>query len=407
MHSPETQRRFSFLTSQLAPNASHAPPLSVLPREFGDAFAGTGSEREEIALVEEALRLQPPMDQAVFSISVDRYVAMSALQKAVRLGESSIAAAAISVLFRSGHTAMAWKRLRTIAVEDIGLGDPVVSGFVLWLSKRRTLHDKFGNGLLANLALNLMCSAVKSRDMTDVAGWSTLPGAIDQLVSKYAQLSSADLVLIASNPNECFQVRHAAARAMFPARFRGADRWKRRTADDRKALYEALDMPEAIAFMIEADVAFGGDVLTSAGPMVWALMSGSRVIGSGKDDFDNGGLHLIGGVPASAYDRYTRLGQSVLRKMLQQHQPWRDYFRRHPEAQPMPCMLRALFYTEGGLLRPKLLYDRSKDLYWSILQEKFASTGISSMDEGGWELLELTREAIPRITQLRERALER
>ena len=68
--------------------------------------------------------------------------------------------------------------------------------------------------------------------------------------------------------------------------------------------------------------------------------------------------------------------------------------------------MRALFYTEGGVLRPRLSYERSDELYWAILKAKFASTGIASMQQGGWELLELLREALREINERRRQAVE-
>jgi hypothetical protein len=170
-------------------------------------------------------------------------------------------------------------------------------------------------------------------------------------------------------------------------------------------LYEALGMPSSLINMVEADVAFGGDVLTSAAPLSWALLRGSNEIGVAGDPFEPGKIERVGDVIGATYDRHTRLGCRVLSKMLRGHKPWIDFFRRHPAAQPMECIKRALFYAEGGVLRPRLTYDRSADLYWSVLGAKFASTRIKSLEEGGLELLSLVQEALPLINDIRRKAL--
>ena len=395
------------LLSPLPPaHAGQVLPKSQLPdKVFFGLFGEDAAPKHSIHLLADLLKAAPANVSASRPIISDQYVAMSALQKSVRLGVWNIACDASDYLIANGRLAANWKRLRTIAVEDVGLGDPAVATFVLWLAGRKDLHATLGDRPLSHLALQLLCASMKSRDMCDVSFWAALPGTIGPLMHDLGQADSHDLVAIASDAGKTFAFRHAAARALFPARFKGAHQWRRRSVDDRLALYDRLRMPQPVAMMIEADITFGGDVLTSAGPVVWASVSSSDRVGRSKDALDCGGLDLLGGLPASTYDRYTRLGHRVLRTMLRDHQPWMDFFKRHPKAQPLPCLLRALFYTEGGLLRPKLAYDRSSDLYWSILQAKFASTGITSMDDGGWELLDLTRDAMPKINILREKRL--
>lgn len=412
MEMTDKQLNYPTFAAPLLSSLPRARAVPVLPKSqlpdhvFLDLCSEGAKPEQSTQLLEDLLKAAPTSVSSSRPIISDQYIAMSALQKSVRLGLWNIACDASDYLTANGCVAANWKRLRTIAVEDVGLGDPAVATFVLRLAGRKDLHATLGDRPLSHLALQLLCTSVKSRDMCDVSFWNTLPGTIGHLMQDYGQADSQDLVAIASDAGEVLAVRHAAARALFPARIKGAKQWRRRSVDDRLVLYDRLQMPQPIALMIEADVTFGGDVLTSAGPVLWALLSSCEHVGSSNDDLDCGGLELLGGLPASTYDRYTRLGHRVLRTMLRDHEPWMDFFKRHPGAQPMDCLLRALFYTEGGLLRPKLTYDRSSDLYWSILQAKFVSTGIASMDEGGWELLDLTRDALPKINILRENQLK-
>lgn len=172
-------------------------------------------------------------------------------------------------------------------------------------------------------------------------------------------------------------------------------------------LYEALAMPPSAVAMIESDVAFGGDVLTSAGPMAWAMLRGSGEIKVGQDPFHHIRAEMAGNVLAASYDRYTRTGRRIIVAMLKDHGPWADFFARHPLADPMECMLRAIFYVEGGVLHPRQAHDLSDRIYWDILQAKLATTGIRSMSEGGLELLTLAQAAIPTLNDRRRAAIGR
>ena len=384
-------------------------PKSVLPSELMQLSSGRTETAAALPLLttlaQKALTTfptSPPLPR-----HIDLYVAMSALQKAIRIGNIPLAISASRWLIEKGFAAANWKRLRTIAVEDVGLGDPEVAAFVVWLAARKDLHAQLGDFNLSVCAINCTDSAIKSRDMSDLAYWSDLPGAMDHLMPMFGQAKSSELVIIASDPSETLRTRYAAARALFPFRHRAAPIWKRRWPEDRMPLYEALAMPPAVVAMIESDVAFGGDVLTSAGPMAWAMLRGSRAIKAGQDPFHEIHAEMAGDVLAASYDRYTRTGRRIIAAMLKDYPPWADFFARHPLADPMECMMRAIFYVEGGVLHPRQTHDFSDRLYWDILKAKLATTGIRSMSEGGLELLTLAQAAIPTLNDRRRAAIGR
>lgn len=337
-------------------------------------------------------------------LSVDHYVAMSAMQKAVRLGEEQLAATASATVIATGGRAMNWRRIRVMAVEDVGAGDPDVAAFVLWLAGQKELHAEHGDLALARVALSLLCRAVKSRDMCDLHFWANLPGTAADLVEGFTKEAADRLIEIAADPAETVRVRYAASRSLFPAKFKGASTWTRRRVCDRHRLYDKIGMPPAFAYMVEADVAFGGDALTSAGPAIWAMMSAGKV-GAGADPLDQDDDEVIGGVLVASYDRHTRLGSRALSHFNAEHAAFEDFFRRHPAAHPLDCLKRAVFYVEGGILRPRLTFAAGADLYWSVLNDKFATTGIPAMDQGGWELLDLVAACLPDITGVRRRLL--
>jgi len=76
-----------------------------------------GAILEEVARSDVGLDTSPPAP-----LPVDRWVASSALQKAVRRGEALIALRA-GLSYLSLDRAGFWRRLPVIAAEDIGIGD--------------------------------------------------------------------------------------------------------------------------------------------------------------------------------------------------------------------------------------------------------------------------------------------
>ena len=206
-----------------APLASFAVsaemPTSALPPELSELGIGLTVDPTALSPIlktlgksaPECLPTSPPLPRGI-----DLYVAMSALQKAIRVGNSILAIRAGQWMIERGFVAALWTRLRTIAVEDIGLGDPEVAAFVVWLAGNKDLRAEIGDLATAVCAINCTAKAVKSRDMTDLAYWSGLPGSIDHLMPMFCQARNAELVLIASDPAETLRTRHAAARALFP-----------------------------------------------------------------------------------------------------------------------------------------------------------------------------------------------
>jgi hypothetical protein len=370
-----------------------------------DAFEGDDPLAPDDVRLISYVRSSPQVAFKAIDTAMDRWVAMSALQKAVRFDDVSVAVAASNALLCAGETAAIWRRIRIIAVEDVGIGDPYVMAFVLWLVRQRELRDELGDQRIVNIALSLMCSATKSRDMADVAFWGTLPASIDVTMHQYGATPSDELIKYARDSSLSMAARYAASRALFPARHPKVKYRRRPHQSDRLELYRAHGMPSVLQYAIENDIAFGGDALTSAACVVWARLSASTQVDARPDLMGDAPSLMIGGVPAATYDRYTRIGRWVLAKLLREHQPWKTFFSHFSAAQPLQCVMRALFYIEGGKLHPRLNYEGAADLYWSVLEAKFASTGIPSMDQGGWELLSLTREALPQIISLRARAV--
>ena len=127
--------------------AANLMPESVLPPELTQLSSGGAETAVALPLLKTlaqralaAFPTSPPLPR-----HIDLYVAMGALQKAIRIGNIPLAISASRWLIEKGFAAANWKRLRTIAVEDIGLGDPEVAAFVVWLAARKDLHAQLGH----------------------------------------------------------------------------------------------------------------------------------------------------------------------------------------------------------------------------------------------------------------------
>jgi hypothetical protein len=97
----------------------------------------------------------------------DKWLARSALQKAIRRGEHDEALSQAARLWKCDPD-YCWFALGVIAVEDIGFGDPEC---VLWshVGQLKTFRTKLDDGRLLTALVARMCEAVKSRSCCELS----------------------------------------------------------------------------------------------------------------------------------------------------------------------------------------------------------------------------------------------
>ncbi len=107
----------------------------------------------------------PPLD-AVEPLPCDRWLAASALQKAIRRGDALTAGRAVRTLYRY-EPRSAWRRLLVIAYEDIGIGalDAVVTTTVRG-ANAKARREAGGDEASALATSQMLAAAPKDRSPT-------------------------------------------------------------------------------------------------------------------------------------------------------------------------------------------------------------------------------------------------
>src|SRR5689334_22133476 len=102
-------------------------------------------------------------DHAPTNFALDRWIALSSLQKSIRRGAFEPATAAAEILWCDPPRLL--DRLLVIGLEDIGVGDPEVLGEVIELTTDRAWRRKLPDmGRAVTLGLvERMCATTKSR----------------------------------------------------------------------------------------------------------------------------------------------------------------------------------------------------------------------------------------------------
>jgi hypothetical protein len=97
----------------------------------------------------------------------DKWLARSALQKAIRRGEHDEALSQAARLWKCDQD-YCWFALATVAVEDVGFGSPEC---VLWshVCQLKTFRAKIDDGRMLTALVSQMCEAVKSRSCCELS----------------------------------------------------------------------------------------------------------------------------------------------------------------------------------------------------------------------------------------------
>jgi hypothetical protein len=237
----------------------------------------------------------------------DVWLLASLVQKAVRRSDLEAARRAGHQLLRLDAPRL-WRRLMTLALEDVGLGDPLCASEIVAISTSAEIRKRVGLRAL-DVALAAACEAVKDR------------GA-DHLISilRRADFTHGPLAFASLNARQAV----LASRAQ-PWMKRVEAGWLIEHATVRSGtaeLFEALEGLGAPAPFVAACKIYrrrGRDGLAAAAGMAWALRRAET--GASKTKLRAApAAEPIDGVPAYAYDPlHTRLGQRAVELWLRSY----------------------------------------------------------------------------------------
>ncbi len=125
------------------------------------AFAAALSEYLIDGLSEALAKAEEPAPP--IPLVADRYIALSALQKAIRRGEEELALRAAMNLMIGGPHAI-WRRLGIIAFEDVGVANIDVVGWVTVVIGKPEVRKRLGGEWkVADFLIRNLCRSAKCR----------------------------------------------------------------------------------------------------------------------------------------------------------------------------------------------------------------------------------------------------
>jgi hypothetical protein len=321
------------------------------------------------------------------------WVAMSAMQKAIRRGREDLALSGAATLLRDAPDKL-WRRLGCIAYEDVGLASLEAVGLAtVALAGKRYRSALRGEWAVASCVVAELSQAAKCRAADDLLMACELHPSYTEARRELSHLTTRDLITVATGQGAV----HERALALWYAL--GTDR-------DRSTLVSRPGNPLAVFDQLcEAgwphtivEVAREGfrRTRTMLCPLV-ALLScePSQVIQIQSYDFPP--EEMIGDVPSWALDLYSREGRAALAGFLQTDAPAAQWVRRNVSlARRVPFLGHILFRVEGGLVANRMRWPLAEELRRQVDVE---CSGPGCPD--AVEILELMRDDIPRLNEAR------
>ena len=302
---------------------------------------------------EKASAHEDPVGRSACNFS-DVHIASSCLQKALRRGELSFAFAAAQFLLRRDPERL-WRRLCVCAFEEFGLVDLGVTARVVAVAASKAFRVVQGEERVLRYLLALLCDLPKDRRLDDLYGVGAAvvgePGRLRSLEQGPLASAIAPLVHEASRliaaceqpvPRRSFRVvsNEACERAL--ARMAGeglVDEGLFELCAKGVKLSRCL-LPVLLPLAITATEACGG--------LGEAISEPLRPV------------PLISGVPASAFDGFTRSGRDCLARLGSEEPKLKLLLQTVPAAKRLGYLRHLLFVAEGSRCSP-LIHDEIAD----------------------------------------------
>jgi hypothetical protein len=321
------------------------------------------------------------------------WVAMSAMQKAIRRGREDLAFRAAATLLRDAPEKL-WRRLGCIAYEDVGLASLEAVGVAtVALGGKRHRAALGGEWAVASCAVAELSRAPKCRAADDLLMACELHPAYAVARAKLPDRTTRDLIAVTTGE------ARVAVRALALWFALGTGRRRSSLANRRgepRLVFDYLceaGWPHSIVEIAREGFRRTGEMLC---PFV-ALLSSEQLQATWVESDELPPDVMIGDVPSWALDVYTREGRAAFARFLETDASTAQWVRGHVRpAHRLAFLGHIAFRVEGGLVVNRMRWPLANELRRQV---DFECSGADC--QGATEILELLRDDIPRLNEAR------
>ena len=340
-----------------------------------------------------------PKDVAVAKdvLRCNRWIASSALQKAIRRGDIAIAQRAAFALHRDDRPA-AWRRLIAIAFEDVG---PAAVDIVVETVAVATLPDwraaRGEEAVLSSIACRL-AAAPKDRS-ADYLMW---------VAAEHPDQRQTRAVCCRASVTECLSMvtdlsRSLPDRAVAAWFCSGIDYpYEHRVgAGDvsglANAYYRLGAPPDLVAATVLAATRTRQPYVVLV-PLIWLEVRRTGLTAVGDAFVPPSGL--VAGIPLYALDEHTRLGKRAINTLAQQKLSIRACLQQYvPRRRWIAAAQHAAFYAEGSAVSRRLHWAQSQSLQALGIEAELSTAEVKP--DGVAPLIDAIRGSLDQLNAIR------
>lgn len=338
---------------------------------------------------------------------VDRWVASSALQKAVRRNREGEALRCARLLVDVDPQRF-WRRVTVIAMEDIGVGDIDAVADTVLAARSKAWRDQHGGDWhVASYLVPRLCAAVKSRDTDDLGAVAVFHPDFREARAELSCATGASLRDVVADGAQPLARRSLAA--LYLA---GTDEWSvpelpRRRGDLGQLIdvYRQIGLPADVCEAIESGSKKARGTLPVNLGLLWLQAANSPTRSVRDERARLTWLGEVKGVASEAYDMHTRDGKRALAYFCRACGPVREYLERLvPEREVYQVTVALVWHAESALLDRRLVYEGSEAILEMAEEANVASGEFPA--ERVDEAVDLMRRHLPDLHRARLRVLE-
>lgn len=336
----------------------------------------------EASILEDFISYEPDLNFTVTEHVQfdDRWLAVSNLQKAVRRGLYNEAMRSALILRHIDEDYM-WRRLKIIALEDIGVADLQAAGQVLWGAGKRRWQEQHGTSIkFLSYFISTLCKARKCRSLDDAIYVALFHSLYRSQRQQYADLTEREIFDKFSDPS-----LDVAERVILAWYLCGTRRYRAMTLEQRDGnvrslvdLAHFLGMPPFLTDILE--MAKGNEFYVSLLPCWIQLEQSSKsdIVYEVSSPYETFGSWL-----PSSLDKHTRQGKIAFRSFIENCPELHQFLRRYyPNADHVSLVGYLVFGVEGRMLDRRLDFDGATCLLELAIESWIESTGSSTVHVG-------------------------
>jgi len=310
----------------------------------------------------------------------DPYLASSLLQKAIRRGDLVPALKAARALLAFRGPTM-WKRLLTIAFEDVGVGSVPTLVMLAGLATSPLARQQFGGETEAVLhAVRCLCGAPKDRSSDYLLSMAQADPNLEA-TREFCGSKGSDgsLALLADNEQPL------SSRAIAAWYCTGLDLHdeRRLTGNCRKEMF-ALMMAEGVPRdLIEATkvaVTITREPIVAMVPLLWLELQQSPAMPRPTSIPPLPPFRIIHGTPSYAFDKHTRIGKRAGGLLALRCDPVAELLSKYvSDYRAKDAARMAAFYVDATPVANRLSWSQSASLEARGMESDMQKVGVDPM----------------------------